>query len=474
MTRGRSRPSDRGVIAVLGLAGVLVALQGTLLVPMMARLGEIYGVSVVQGSWLITITLLVGALATPVVARLADMFGNRRMMLVSLFVLVAGSVLLAVTDSYVAALVGRGMAGFGSALMPVAMSAMHELLPPHRVASGLALVSATLGLGAAVGLPLSGAMYAALGWQSLFWMSAVVGALVMVATWRVLPVVPPVPVAGRRFDWPGSVLLVSGLVPLLVVVSQGNEWGWGSTPVVGLAVAAMVGFGLWVPWELRRTHPLVDLRVAAYRPVLLTNVASVLVAIGMLANLLLASLQLGTPRVVEGALGLSAGKVGLAMAVPAAVLVVTSPVVGRLLSRYGGRRLLVAGAVVMSGGYLARLVLDGSVLQVITGCVLVGIGTSLTFAAMPMIIMGSVPAGEVASANGLNSLCRMIGTSISTAGIAALISVTSVVVAGRDYPSALTSHAAFVICAGATLVAAVIACFVPRADEPVREPVPVR
>ncbi len=107
---------------------------------------------------------------------------------------------------------------------------------------------------------------------------------------------------------------------------------------------------------------------------LLTNLASFVIALGLLANLLLASLQFGTPTSVP-ALGLSPAAAGLAMAVPASLFVFLSPVLGMLLRRLGGRNVLLMGAGTMSAAYVVRVFLDGSVAQVTFGSVLIGVGT---------------------------------------------------------------------------------------------------
>ncbi|TDO46401.1 MFS transporter [Kribbella sp. VKM Ac-2527] len=452
------------VVGVLALVGVLVALQGTLLLPLVSQLPEIYHVSPVKASWIITSTLLAGALATPIIARLADMFGKRRLVLITVAVMVLGSLLLATIEQYAVAVAGRALQGFAAALLPVALSIMKEILPPQRVGSGIALVSATLGIGSAIGLPTAGLMYGALGWNSLFWMTGALGVVVAVAAWWILPASPPTS-PRQRFDWLGALLLLLALTPLLLVIAQGSEWGWLSLQIGVLTTVSVVALAAWIPWELHTDHPLINPRLAARRRVVLTNVAGTVIALGMLANLLIASQQLGSPDFVDGGFGLSAGATGLVMAAPAGILVLAAPAVGRLLGRYGGRRVLVLGALVMSTSYVARVFLDRSVLEVVIGAVLVGLGTSLAFSAMPMIIMSAVPPGHTASANGVNSLCRMIGTSVSTAGIAALTASTSVIVNGRAYPSAQTSHTAFVLCAAAALIACVLAWFIPRHGE---------
>ena len=121
------------VITVLALAGLIVAVMQTLLVPLIPDLPNLLGVSTDDASWLITATLLASAVATPSMSRLADMFGKRRMMLVSLALMAAGSVLGALGTSLALLIAARALQGCGMALIPIGMSIMRDELPRERL-----------------------------------------------------------------------------------------------------------------------------------------------------------------------------------------------------------------------------------------------------------------------------------------------------------------------------------------------------
>ena len=111
------------VVATLCVCGTVVALQQTLVVPLLPDFPEILGTSQENASWLVTSTLLASAVATPIISRLADMFGKRLMMVISMLVMVAGSVIAALGASFVAVVTGRALQGFAAALIPVGISA---------------------------------------------------------------------------------------------------------------------------------------------------------------------------------------------------------------------------------------------------------------------------------------------------------------------------------------------------------------
>ena len=170
------------VVAVLCLAGTTVSLQQTMVIPLLPGFQELLHISTDNVSWLVTATLVTSAVATPVVARLADSYGKRLMMLVCIILMTVGSLVAALSaGSFVVLLIGRSLQGFSAALIPVGISILRDELPKERVGSAVALMSATLGIGGALGLPLGGILFQRFGWTSVFWVSVVVGVAILVA-----------------------------------------------------------------------------------------------------------------------------------------------------------------------------------------------------------------------------------------------------------------------------------------------------
>ncbi|MFC4602722.1 MFS transporter [Rhodococcus kronopolitis] len=465
------RASSTLLVTVLCMSGTIVALQQTLVIPLLTDFPAILGVDYASASWLVTITLLTAAVATPIVSRLADMFGKRRMMLVSLATMVAGSVLAAVGGTFLTVIVGRGMQGLASALVPVGIGILRDELPKAKVVGATAMMSATLGIGSALGLPLSGLMYESFGWESVFWLSAVVGLALSVA---VLVVVPESPVrTPGRFDFGGAALLSIALAGLLLAVSKGGSWGWSSERTIGALVVSVVAFAVWFPFELRVSQPMVDLRTSARRPVLLTNVTGLLVGVAMFANMLSTTQQLEMDTSTGYGHGLSVTIAGLCMMPAGLMMVAVAPLAGRLMRRIGARRTLVFGALVLAAAYTLRIFLTGSVPMIVLGAMLVTSGTAIAYAAMPMLIMGSVPITETASANGLNALLRSVGTSMSSAMISAVLITVTAPVAGVELPTLGAFQLIFVIAAAASAAAALVAVCIPRTVAPVPVPVAV-
>jgi MFS family permease len=468
----RARGRSGLVIVVLGLCGTVVSLMQTLVVPLLPDFPELLDTSTENASWLVTVTLLTSAVATPIVSRLADMYGKRRMMLLSLTVLVAGSVLGALSESLPMLIAARALQGFAPALIPIGISIMRDELPPERIGSGVALMSATLGIGGAVGLPLAGIIYEGADWHTVFWVSAGMGSVMVLA---VLLVVPESTVRSPgRFDWPGAVILSVALTALLLGISKGGDWGWRSEATLLSFLVAVLTFAVWLPWELRVGAPMVDIRTSTRRPVLLTNVASMLMGFAMFSNLLGTTQQVQLPQEAGVGFGLSVTEAGLVMLPGGVIMILMAPVSARIVRTYGARRTLLFGSLVVMVGYVSRVFLTGSVWQVIAGTLIVSLGVAATFAAMPILIMRFVPITETASANGLNALVRSVGTSTASAATAALLAAATVTYAGQELPALKAFQEGYWLAAFAGLVAAGLAAGLPRRPEGVTEEAPPR
>ncbi|HLS01264.1 MAG TPA: MFS transporter, partial [Beutenbergiaceae bacterium] len=298
-------------------------------------------------------------------------------------------------------------------IIPIGVSLMREHLSPHRAATGVALMSGTMGIGSATGLPLSGVLTKFGGLGAIFWASAVASAIFFALTFAVVP--RHGSRTGGAFDAVGTVLFTISLTALLLFISKGGEWGVSSPTTLTTLGVAIVAFSIWIRHQFVTSSPLVDLRSSLSRPILTTNVASFFISVGMFSNYLLTIQEARAPVESEIGLGLS-GLAGGAILIPSAVaMIVLSPVAARVLVRFGGKTGLVGGAVVILLAYAFRLVVPGTLLTVVAGTLAIGIGTTFAFAAMPTLIMDWVESEKAAAANGLNSLIRNLAGAVTTA-----------------------------------------------------------
>ncbi|MFT4279968.1 MFS transporter [Microbacterium sp.] len=451
-------PPQGAVVAVLAIAGLCSSFMFTLVVPIQARLPELLHASREDTAWVVTVTLLVAAVVTPIAGRLGDMYGKRRIVLVLLAALVVGSVIAALSSGIVGVIVGRGLQGAVTGVVPLGISILRDMLHEDRVDGAIALISATLGVGGALGMPLSALVTQYADWHALFWMSAALGAIVFALVVWIVPV--SVLRTAGRFDYVGTLGLALGLSALLLAISRGNEWGWASPAVLALGIGGLVVLLAWGWFELRIEEPLLDLRVAARRPVLLTNIASIAMGFSLFAS------NVSYPQLLElpppAGFGLSLLAASLVIMPAGLVMMVLSPFSGRLARTVGPRRLLVLGAIALIAAYGFTLAFSSEVWHLLVANLLVGVGIGFGYAAMPMLIMRSVPQHETGASNGLNALFRSLGTSTAAAVIGAVLATVSTVQDGVAVPTAGAFQLSFVLGGAAAVIALVIAVFIPN------------
>lgn len=448
------------VIAVLAISGMAASLMQTLLVPLLGDLPEILQASVDDVSWVITATLLASAVATPTLSRLADMFGKKRMLMVCLGLLLIGSIIGALSSTLLWVIIARIFQGSAAAVIPIAMSIMRDELPEEKLSSGVALMSATLGIGAAIGMPLSGVVYGLFGWHAIFWVSGLFAVIMMTAIGIVVR--ESVIRTGGKFDYLGAILLSGALTSLLLAISKGGSWGWTSSQTLYMFGISAAIFALWIPLEFRNPRPLVDLRVSMRRPVLMTNVTSILMGFAMYANMLATFILLEMPSTTGYGHELTSLQAGLVMIPTSLTMVVLAPVSARITRIFSAKITLIAGAGLMGFGYVSRIFFHDTVLLIAIAAVIVAAGTAIAFAAMPLLIMGAVPDTETAAANGLNTLLRSIGSSVSSAAIAGVLAVMVVEIGGKNLPTLQAFQVIFAIAAAASIIGAFIATAIPK------------
>ena len=452
------------LVAVLAGCGIVVSLMQTLVIPIIPSLPSFLNTSAGNASWVITATLLAGAVATPISGRLGDMFGKRRILLASLTALVLGSLVCAMFSSLVPMIVGRALQGLAVGAIPLGISILRDELPPERVGSAIAMMSATLGVGGAVGLPFAAVIAQNADWHVLFWTSAGLGAVLAAVVFVLVPE-SPVRTPGR-FDFLGAIGLSIALTSLLLAISKGTDWGWSSPSILGLFATAVVVLLVWGAWELRTRSPLVDLAVSSRPRVLLTNIASIAVGFAMYGMSLVVPQLLQAPEATGYGLGQSMVAAGLILAPGGLMMMLLSPVSARLTAARGPKVTLIVGCVVIAAGYVTAFLLMNNRWEVMIASMIIAGGIGIAYAAMPALIMGGVPLSETAAANGLNALMRSIGTSTSAAVMSVVLAHMTMSLGGHQLPTRDAFHTAFGISIVAALVAiGVTACIPMRAKQ---------
>ncbi|MGW8816039.1 MFS transporter [Gordonia terrae] len=465
-----------GSVVVLCFGGLVASLMQTLIIPIQPDLPRLLGTSIGNASWIITATLLAAAVAMPIAGRLGDMFGKQRVLLVSAVLLTVGSLICALGDSLIPLIIGRGVQGLAMGFIPVGMSLIREITPPRITSMAVAAMSATLGVGGAIGLPLAAWIVQTWNWHALFYVAAGLGVLVTVA---VVVVVPRVNDAvGGRIDIPGAIGLAVGLSAFLIAVSKANDWGWTSGATLGLGIGGILVLIGWGFFELRQREPLVDLRTTARPAVLLTNIAAAAIGFGMMAQSIVLPMLLRLPEATGYGLGQSLLAAGLWMAPGGLMMMIFAPISGILINRIGAKITLAIGAAILGCGYLLAFFLMDAAWKLMLASIVCAIGVGVGYAAMPTLIMGSVPATEAGAAVGLNGLMRSLGTTIASAVMALILASATISLGGTEVPDESTFTWCFLVAAAAAFVGMAITLTIPArrgsSNVPEEQPLPAR
>ena len=355
----------------------------------------------------------------PIAGRLGDLFGKQRVLVGSSVLMLAGSLVCALSDSLVPVLAGRGLQGLAMGFIPVGISLMREVVPPAMATTAVAAMSATLGVGGAIGLPLS-------AW--------------IVQTGRLARAL----LGGHRARRPGRARLLvhraarprrpRGHLRLrrrrrpgdrpdrpARRHHQGQHLGLDSGRTLGSIALGIVVLLAWGWFELRRSEPLCDLRVTARRPVLLTNIAAVAIGFGMMAQAIVFPQLLQLPEETGCGLDQTLLAAGLWMAPGGLMMLAFAPVASYLMRTFGAKYALALGAGVLGCGYLLSFFLMSAPWQVLVASLICSAGVGIGYAAMPTLIMDAVPMNEAGSAVGINALMRSVGTTVAAAVMAAIL-----------------------------------------------------
>ena len=448
------------VLLLVGLGALAVSLSQSILVPVLSILPGRLDTSATNVSWLLTSTLLVAAVSVPIMGRLGDMFGKRRMLLVAIGALSVGSLVTALSDNIGVLIVGRAIQGVSAAAIPLGISLLSTAMPREKVGSSIALVSAMLGIGGALGLPLAGFVAEHADFHLLFWINAAMGAVAFLGIYLAVP--EPPARSGGRLDWTGSVLLAAGLVSLLLPLSQGGDWGWTDPKTVTLLSAAAVILAVFGATQTRIGQPLVDLNALRSRPIMLVNLASICFGFALFASFIGSASYVESPVASGYGFGASLLIGGLVLLPSGIAMLLLAPVAATLIARRGAPQTLALGAMVIAAGWFGRIVFTDQLWQVFVFTTIVGMGTGIGYAAIPSIINTHTPGSELASANGLNTLFRSLGSSLASAVGGSILAGSSILLGGFSLPSLTAYRELFALCAAAALLAALCVLLIPR------------
>ncbi|GAB2979112.1 MFS transporter [Nocardioides montaniterrae] len=444
--RHSARPAtySRLVLPAMAANVFLLSLIQTLVVPALPLIGQQLHTSATTVGWVATATMLTASAVTPLFGRLGDVFGNRRVILAALTLTLIGSVVAATAHSIEWLIAGRVLQGASFGLFPLAISVLRQELPLERMHHGMAVAASALGFGSGFALVATGVLTQHDGdYRRIFWLT-VVASLVMLATSaRVLPRRAG---QGGSVDYLGAGVLGTGLVLLLLPISQGHEWGWTAPITLVLPVAAIAVLALFGVLQHRSASPLIKLDLLAHRPVLATNLASLFVGFAMFSVFLGATYFVQAPDALTGyGFGASVLRTSVVYMLPGTLLSIPlGPISGRYVARFGARIVLLVASLLGVVSMVSLALLHAHSAEFIVALVVGNAAIAVAYAAMPALLMSHVAPEDTGVANSVNSIMRTVGGAIGSAIVITVLSSSTSTYATPAGPIALPTESAYV------------------------------
>jgi EmrB/QacA subfamily drug resistance transporter len=443
-------PQRWWVLLAIGVGTYMSALDGSVVNITLPVIRTALHSEVATVEWAVTIYLLVVSGLLLSFGRLGDLRGHKRIYVTGFVIFVLGSALCGWAPTVVALIVFRAAQAVGAAMLFANSPAiLTKNFPPTERGRALGLQATMTYLGLTTGPVLGGWLAGWLGWRSVFYINVPVGLLALALSLRFIPDDSGAQHA-ERFDIPGAVVFLGGLVILLLALNQGHAWGWASPAILGLLLGAGLLLAVFVLVERRTASPMLDLSL--FRRWLFSAAA-----ISAVMNYIcLYSVTFLLPFYLIQGRGLPPGQAGLILMAQPLVMAIVAPLSGTLSDRIGSRVLSTLGMVILAVGLflLARLNAISPLGQVVTSLAIAGLGTGIFISPNTSALLGAAPPGRQGIASGILATARNVGMVLGV-GLAGAI-FTSVATRGNGNASIFDATRASFLAASVFAVAGAV------------------
>src|ERR1700722_11132384 len=440
----RTRSRAVWAIVITGLALFMASLDNLVVSTALPVIREHLHAGLSGLEWTVNAYTLTFAVLLLSAAAIGERFGRRRIFVLGIAVFTGASALAAIAPSISVLVLARAIQGAGGAMiMPLSLTLLSAAVPPEPRNAALGIWGAIGGAAVALGPLVGGALTSGWSWQYIFWLNVPVGIVLVPLAWWKLSESRG---ARTRLDLVGVALVSVGLFGIVLGLVRGNAHGWTSASVLGSFVIGSIALAGFIAWELRSSHPMLDIRLFRNRGFASVNVIAMLFSFGMFGSIFFLTQFLQTVQ------GLSPLAAGIRVLPWTAMVMVLAPVVGLLAERWGGKPLVVTGLIFQTVGltWLAAITSPStSYADLVVPFVICGIGMTLFFVPLASLVLGVVPTSLEGVASGANSAFRELGGVLGIAVLGAIFSAHGGYRSGQDYVNGLTPA----VYAGAVVVA---------------------
>ncbi|MFJ8996198.1 MFS transporter [Streptomyces sp. NPDC102279] len=452
-------PPGSSAAAVVGLLVGVEFVSGYIqgVVPTVTpALGTALGVDSASLNWINSVFLLSSALWVPVLSKLGDLYGHRRLLRLSVVLLIVGSVLVALAPTLALALAGRVLQGALLCFLPLEMALVRDRLDTERARAGIAILIGALTLGVSAGSVAGGALLDLLGSvHMVLWVSAAAAGVCATIPFFFVPESRTRAQEGAHVDWAGAALLALGLGLFMLALAFGPQRGWADP---GTLTSLLVGATVLVAWcrfELHQAHPLVAIRHLAQPRLLALYCAAALAGMALLGSPTVVATFAATPHAAGYGFGLSGTGLGFFLQTTAVSAFVASLLAPRLVAVIGQSVIVTGGFVLIAVAFAATMPLSASLPGMVVALGILGLGGGTVAAVLPAMILEQLPRTEGGISAGVYNMVRTLGGSVMAGVFAAVLASATSGTTQRITSGGYT--AVWAVCAAVALLGATLA-----------------
>ncbi len=396
------------VLLTITAVSLLVNYVETMVIPGIPTIQNHFAASETTASWITSAFLIVGAAVAPLFGKLGDIYGKKKILLLVLTFYIVGVGLAGFSNSIYMLILSRAIQGIGFAIVPLGLAIITDIFPREKVASAQGIISGTFAIGAAAGLIIGAYIVQDLGWQWAFHTAFILSIILFLLVTKMLK--KDQPGMKSKIDYFGATILMSGIVLVLLYLTEAPNLGWLSYENIAILVPGILLTIFFFIFENRRSNQLIQLKLLKIRNVLVANLVGIISSLSMFLLFFAVIYYAQQPK--PYGLGLDIIATGLTLAPATLVMLVVGPVIGRLVGKIGPKPILIFGSVVSIVGLSLFILSRATTLELTLDVAVSLVGVVSLIIPIVNMVSVSVPKESTAVGLGMNTMLRNLGGAI--------------------------------------------------------------
>lgn len=396
------------VLLTVTSVSLLLNYVETMVIPGIPRIQADFSSSQTIASWITSAFLIVGAAVAPLFGKLGDIYGKKKIFLTVLLFYIAGVGLAGFATNIYMLIASRAIQGIGFAIVPLGLAIITDIFPKEKVATAQGIISGTFAIGAAAGLVIGAYIVEDLSWQWAFHSAFILSIILFFIAAKMLK--KDVPGVKSKVDYTGATMLMSGIVLVLLYLTEAPTLGWLSLENIAFLIPGLILTVSFFVFENRRANPLIHLNLLKIRNVLIANLVGIISSLAMFLLFFAVVYYAQQPK--PFGLGLDTISTGLTLAPATLVMLAVGPVMGRLVTRIGPKPILILGASISIVGLSLFLFSRATTLDLTLDVAVSLVGVVSMIIPIVNMISVSTPKENIAVGLGMNTMLRNLGGAI--------------------------------------------------------------